>query len=147
MIINTDGFGEVEIDEKYILHFPVGIYGFEDVKEYALLEQGDDEFPVMIMQSIHNTFPSFVVLDPYFIKQDFSPQLPKEALKELKATTMDNLRFLVIAVVPKNINEMTVNLKSPVVINIENNLAMQVILENPDYSVRHRVFEEDGTVK
>ena len=34
MVIETREFGFIEIDEKDIIHFPYGIYGFEDIKDY-----------------------------------------------------------------------------------------------------------------
>ena len=35
--IMTTRFGEIEIDEKRKIHFPEGILGFPDSKEYVIL--------------------------------------------------------------------------------------------------------------
>ena len=40
----------------------------------------------------------------------------------------------------RQIKDSVVNMKSPIVINPENNLAKQVILENTDYPIRHNLF-------
>jgi len=55
------------------------------------------------------------------------------------------LNFFVVTVVPENIKDMTVNLKSPVVINFDKKIGAQVILENKEYTVRTRVFPDEGT--
>lgn len=144
MIINTRDFGYVEVDEKDVIHFPLGIIAFETVKEYVLLEQNDDDSPVMYLQSVHDTFPSFIVLNPFELIDEYAPTLPKDIEKELDVHSPDMLRYFVIAVVPKDIQNMTVNLKSPIVLNTENNKAAQVILENSAYPVRHYLFEKDG---
>ena len=36
MKINTNFFGEIEIDEKEIITFEKGMIGFEDIKKFAL---------------------------------------------------------------------------------------------------------------
>src|SRR5690554_4474678 len=135
MIINTRDFGQMEIDEADILRFPNGLYGFEDVHEYVLLEQGEEYSPILYMQAVHSEFPSFIVVDPYFIDEQYNPQIPQDILQELQADSPEMLRYLVIAVIPKNIRDMTVNMKSPIVINISNKKAMQVILDESPYQV------------
>lgn len=141
MVINTRDFGQIEIDESDILRFPEGLYGFEDVHEYVLLEPDEGHSPILYMQAVHSEYPSFIVVDPYFIDEQYDPQVPQDILQALKADSRDMLRFLAIAVIPQNIRDMTVNMKSPIVINISNKLAMQVILDESPYLVRQRVFE------
>ena len=42
--------------------------------------------------------------------------------------------------VPTDIEKMTANLKAPIVINMENNKAVQIIVED-DYQVKHPIYE------
>ncbi len=141
MVIETREFGFIEIDEKDIIHFPYGIYGFEDIKDYVILRQDtDNDDPVMWMQAVNNIHIRFVVLDPLFVVDAYNPELPGDVLKELNVRTYETLRYFLIAVVPKDIRDMTVNMKSPIVLNPENNKAVQVILEDANYSVRYYLF-------
>ena len=80
-------------------------------------------------------------LDPLSVVDEYKPDIPESLFEELGAKSIEMLRLFVIAVVPKDIKDMTVNLKSPIVVNIENNTAAQVVLENPEYPVRHFVFK------
>lgn len=141
MIIETREFGYVEINENDIIHFPNGIYGFEDIKEYVILQRNEDkDCPIMWMQAINDIHIRFVVFNPLFVVDKYEPEITDDILKMLNVSCKDMLRFYVIAVVPKDIKDITVNLKSPIVVNSENNQAVQVILENSEYAVRHFLF-------
>ncbi|HHV50830.1 MAG TPA: flagellar assembly protein FliW [Clostridiales bacterium] len=147
MVIETVEFGHVEINEEDIIHFPEGIYGIEAINDYVFLERNDLDVPIIWMQAVHNKHIRFVVFDPLFIVDEYQPEIPDDILGKLGAKSLDNLKFFVIAVVPKNIEDMTVNLKSPIVVNFETKKAYQVILENSDYSVRHFVFRDSGVAE
>ena len=53
-----------------------------------------------------------------------------------------DIRFLSIVVIPQDVSRMTANLKSPIVINAKKNIAMQVILDDEEYSTKHHILEE-----
>jgi len=36
--IVTKPFGQMEVDERQIIDFPEGIYGFEDIRKFAILD-------------------------------------------------------------------------------------------------------------
>lgn len=146
MIVKTLHFDHVEIADEEVLSFSEGIYAFEDIKEFVILKQDDDEGPIFWLQAIKDENLCFLIMDPRIVIDDYKPDIPEEILKKLEVTSEDYLRYFVIAVTPKNLNDTTVNLKSPIIINSENNVAMQVILDNNDYSIRHRVFEQSGKV-
>jgi flagellar assembly factor FliW len=57
-------------------------------------------------------------------------------------TDNSNIATLVIATVPDDFKDTTVNMKAPVVINKTRRLAAQVIL--PDYEFRRRLYTDEG---
>lgn len=144
MLIETRDFGPIEIQEDDIVHFPSGIYGFEDSKRFALLDTGSSA-GIMHLQCVDAPTPRFIVLDPFAIVEDYAPEVPEEALIKLRANSVEELSLLAIAVIPEDLNASTVNLKSPVAINFKEHLGMQVILGNPDYPVRFRLFDRERT--
>lgn len=144
MLIKTKDFEYIEVSEEDIITFPNGIYGFEDTKKYVMLKNPENKW-MMYLQSAENEDPRFILLDPYMLFSDYNPQLPEDSCNLLNASDMSELSFFVIAVVPENIKNMTVNLKSPVVINFNRKLGAQIILENKDYTVRTRLFSDEGT--
>ncbi len=144
MLIKTKDFEYIEISEDDIITFPNGVYGFEDAKKFVILKNPENKW-MMYLQSVENEDPRFILLDPYMIFEDYNPQLPEDAFDLLGTSEKSDLSFFVVAVVPENIKDMTVNLKSPVVINFNKKSGAQVILENKDYTVRTRLFSDEGT--
>ena len=54
--------------------------------------------------------------------------------------TPENTYILVTVTVPKNIEDFSVNLKAPVVINMDNRKGVQMIVED-DYPVKYKVYD------
>lgn len=142
--INTE-FGEMEISDKDIIHFEQGLLGFDEVTQYFLINH-DEQGMIMTMQNADGEVPQFVVLDPYAVIADYNPILPYSAVNYFGKSNVDNLKYLVIAVVKEDFNETVVNLKSPIVIDPKTQKAAQVILENSDYVMQYNVFSDKGDV-
>ena len=141
--IATRDFGEITVPKKSVLHFPQGIYAFEKEKSFVLISPlGQNAYP-MWLQSTQKEKPCFIVYDPFALAPDFHPLLNEESKQLLSFEEGDELHYLVIAVIPENYKNTTVNLKSPIVINKNKSLAAQVILEQ-DYTIRYPIFEEKG---
>ena len=83
-----------------------------------------------------------MVIDPLIFKKDYSPSLNEEVLHKLEVEEPTDIRFLSIVVIPQDTSKMTANLKGPIVINAKKNIAMQVILDNEEYSTKHYILEE-----
>lgn len=136
--INTE-FGDMDVSNKDIIHFDQGLLGFDDIKDYVLIKH-DEQGMIMTMQYADGEIPQFVVLDPFAVVTDYHPILPTTTLKQLGSKNSNDLKYLVIAVVRENYLDTVVNLKSPIVINPETRCAAQIIVENTDYSMQHKVF-------
>lgn len=147
MKINTKDFGIVEVEENAVYEFDSGLYGFEEVKRYAIFHQSFDGVSLLNLQAVDNISPSFLVLEPWDLYPDYCPTLTEEDLKLCDVSDINELIFLVITNVSTSIGELSVNIKSPVVLNPKSKKGRQVILQNPDYKVRYHPFlqeEKDG---
>ena len=141
--INTRDFGEIEINEDKVIEFPAGVFAFEDTRRFALISPlGDGVYP-MWLQSAEDTAPCFVVFDPTIIDGSYEVTLTgsEKTLLDIDDTT--NMRYLVIAKVPENFRDTTVNMKSPVVINCDRNVAAQFILPQ-DYPFRLPIYRNES---
>jgi flagellar assembly factor FliW len=154
MKAKTKFFGEIDIDDEQIILFPFGIYGFEEYTRFVLLHDEEDETGIFRwLQSVDEEFLCFTVMEPNMICGNYSPELPKNALRRLGADdggTVDgeDLIYVVITVICDEIENSTVNLLSPIIINSRNKVAAQVILEsyeprNSGYKTKHRIFDFD----
>lgn len=146
MLIKTKDFDYVNILEEDIITFPQGIYAYENSTKFVVLNNPENQW-MTHLQSVEDEQPRFILLDPYMFIDGYNPVLPDGTLEALKASNAKDLRFFVIAVIPKSVKDITINLKSPVVINFKERIGAQVILENSDYTVRTRLFACEGTVE
>ncbi|MCH5195310.1 MAG: flagellar assembly protein FliW [Oscillospiraceae bacterium] len=142
MKIETRDFGEVEIDESKIYTIPNGIIGFEDTKRYTLLSPlGEDTFP-MWLQAVDSKTPCFVVYDPMLIYSDYSFAISDEEQELLKITADSPYRCLAVAIVPDDYRKTTINLRCPIVVNTNDNIAMQIMLD--EYDFKCPVYSEEA---
>ncbi len=138
MKINTRDFGPMELNENELLSFRCPIFGYEELSRFALLANDATDDGISWLQSVENPDVCFVLLDPDALGLPYCPSLPSDTTLQLGET--GPIAFRLIAVVPENFQDTTVNMKSPIVINTEKRLAGQVILEE-DYPIRMRLFD------
>lgn len=143
MTINTRDFGEQEISEDKILKFPNGIYAFEDQHRFVMLSPlGNDVFPAWL-QSLDNENLCFIVFDPEQIVKDYSVTADEDCSQAIEKKRETSIRYLSLAVVPEEYKNTTVNLKSPIMINVDKMLAAQVIASE-DYPIKFPIFKKEG---
>lgn len=142
MYIKTLKFGEIEIDDTLIFEFIDPILGYEDIKKYTIIDAQKDS-PFKWLQAIDRYDVSFPVSIPLFFDIDYEFQIPEESQKKLNITNPDDLLILNIVNIPQaNPQLATINLLGPIVININNKKAAQLVLNSDKYSVRHRIFQD-----
>ncbi len=142
MKVNTRLFGEVDIAEDKIITLDKGIVGFPDLKHFTLIydTEKDDKTAIMWFQSLDEPQFAMPVAVPGDIVPEYNPTVNDELLAPLGELNEDNLYVLVTVKVPKNIEEMTINLKAPIIINTDTLKGGQLIVED-DYAVRYPVYE------
>ena len=142
MKIETKVFGEIEIDDERIIHFPGGIIGFPDLTDFALVHDEEKGIgAIHWMQSIQEPAFAIPVMDPLIVCPTYDPQVDDELLKPLGQLQGDDTLVMVTVTVPSDLTRMTVNLKGPVVINANTRKACQVIIEGEDYTVKFPVYD------
>lgn len=143
MIINTKVFGEVEITEDKIITFPGGIIGFPELKRFTLLHDEEQGVSAGIrwLQSLEEPGFAMPVMDPLVVKPDYNPEVNDELLSGIGELTADNLLVLVTVKVPSDLTQMSVNLQGPIVINVDERKACQIILDTDTYPVRFPIYE------
>ena len=129
MIIETRVFGEVDIDPAKIIHFENGIVGFPDLQDFALIHDSDqgDNAGIRWMQSIEEPAFAMPVMDPLTVKSDYNPEVDDEVLKPIGKLDPEEILVLVTVTVPKDLKKMSVNLRAPIIINVGERKAVQII--------------------
>jgi flagellar assembly factor FliW len=144
MLVNTRHFGEIDLDDNKILIFENGILGFEDYKKYTLLYDDEEgERPdISWLQSLEDPMLAIPVVSPFLVRPDFNPEVEDELLKPLGVLNDDNIVVLISITVPADVEKITANLKAPFIINSDTRRGAQLIVENSDYEVKYRFYDQ-----
>jgi len=143
MRLNTRLFGEIEVAEEKIITFPNGIIGFPDMTKFTLIydeEQGTGA-GIQWLQSLDEPVFAMPVMDPLTIKADYNPEIEDELLKHIGNVENDNLIVFVTITVPADITKMSVNLQGPIIINVDERKACQVIVDGELYPVKYPIYD------
>lgn len=143
MNINTRIFGEIEIANEKIITFEKGIIGFPEMRRFALLhneEKGKDA-GIRFLQSIDEPGFAMPVMDPLIVKPDYDPEVDDELLASVGELNQDNILVLVTATIPSDLTKMSVNLQGPIVINVDEHKACQIIVDGSLYPVKFPIYE------
>jgi flagellar assembly factor FliW len=144
MKLETTRFGILDIEEKQIIEFPDGLYGFEKESRFTLLPFNPNvESPMEWMQSFLSPHLAFVVTDPYLYVPDYKLKLMPEDKKQVSLDMDEPFLTRCIVTIPENYTEMTANLVAPVVINSQKGLAKQFVLTGMEYDTRHYLLPEE----
>ena len=141
MRLKTKYFGEIECSEEDKLHFPAGLFGFEEEKEFFLLPFEGGEGSLLCFQSAVTPGLAFVAMNPFSLKPDYAPVLTPAELEDMGVERSEDLCFYTLCVVRSPVSESTVNLRCPVAINDQTRQAVQVILEDGGYHMHHLLSE------
>jgi len=142
MKLETKPFGIINIDDKQKISFSKGIFGFENIKEYALLNAS--QWPFFWLQSIEVPDLAFVLIDPIIFRPDYEADVDSSDLAELnlKPDEKDKILIFAIVTVPSDPKKMTANLQGPIIINKELRIGRQLISLNKKWQVRHYIIDE-----
>lgn len=145
MKLDTIKFGEVEVDESLVFSFLDPILGYEHIAKYVLIDYNPDS-PFKWLQAVEDKSVSFPVTIPAMFGIEYTFTVPEEQAKLLSLTSIEDVLTLNIVNIPSGHPEQsTVNLLGPIIININNKNAIQMILQDDKYSVRHKLFK-DGEI-
>ena len=134
MIIETSRFGQVEVDENRLITFEEGILGFPNEHDYALIQTGEGS-GFYWLQSVDCHELAFVVCDPRLFVADY--QVPVK-LEELEKVGLDEPSDAQVFIIVNKVDSLlTGNLQGPLVVNVQNRRARQLVLSDKRYSTRH----------
>ena len=136
-------FGTIDVADDKIITMERGMIGFPNLTHFALIfdeEKKDKKFKIMWLQSMDDGEVAFPVADPIQLKEDYKPLVNEEIIAPLGEMTEDNTYILVTVTVPKRVEDFSINLKAPIVINMDTNKGAQIITED-DYPVKYKVYD------
>ncbi len=133
MIIETSRFGQLEVDPDRLINFEDGILGFPSQREYALVQTGEGS-GFYWLQSVSTPDLAFVVCDPRLFVADYRVPVKLEELECIGLCDPDNAQVFII--VNKVGDLLTGNFQGPLVVNVVNRCARQLVLSDKRHSTR-----------
>ena len=134
--------GEFEFNEENVLHFPLGIPGFDSQKKFILVTKKNIPY-FYFLQSVEDENLMFILTDPFIFYDDYSFQLTDEELLFLKIKNKiefgKDVFVFSIVTIKGNEKKFSLNLKAPVIINFREKIGKQVILYDYNYPVRFEI--------
>ncbi|NLL30320.1 MAG: flagellar assembly protein FliW [Clostridiales bacterium] len=131
--------GKMTYEENEIIYFEKGVPGFDGLKKY-IIKEVDEESPFKIMQSIEDVELGFIIISPFAVKEDYEIKLSQEIIENLNIQKQSEVLLYSIVKLDSKIENITANLKAPLVINIKAKKGQQYILDREGYSIREKVF-------
>ena len=133
-------FGPVDVHEDKIILFPRGLPGFPDCTEFVVMDH-DTDTPLKWLQCVDRPDVAFLVIEPEQILMSYGLDIPEPVLAFLgwqkeTGNPRDVIVFVILTVDDSN---LTANLRAPVVVNVANRRAQQMILDDPEIPFQHPV--------
>ncbi len=125
MTIHTARFGELEIDEKLIVHFPDGIMPFGKNLDFALLVDVDDS-PTAWLQSLQYPELAFWAGHAAKLFPEHEINIDRHHIKLMQTSEPEQLCVLVIISIQDG--KPVANLLAPILLNIDQGVGRQIIL-------------------
>lgn len=142
MIVNTKAFGEKEIDERQKIYFPLGLFGFEDYKDYIIFDA--PQKPFIWLQSLEESQIAFILIDPFIFSPKYEPKIGKNELNQIELESDKDEKSVIMSIVtiPQDGGAMTANLQGPLLINREKQIGKQCIAQDNRWTTKHDIVKE-----
>jgi flagellar assembly factor FliW len=132
-------FGPVAVADEEILHFPEGLPGFEELREFLLLSPPDFA-PVQFLVSLQDPEIGFPILAASLCLEKYTPAVHATELLDLGLSDPSGLAVYAVITFRHEEGQITANLRAPLFINPMARLGKQVILSDSTYTLHHRLL-------
>lgn len=143
MKLNTARFGEIEIEENRIFNFVMPIIGFDMLHKFIILDPNKDTL-FKWLQSIEDPALAFPIISVSALNLDYTIDLPDNIVETLDIKNVESLLVMNITSIPQeNPKGTTINLLAPLIFNLDNQNAAQVVLSGSGYDISYPMFKEN----
>jgi flagellar assembly factor FliW len=139
MKLNTKYHGVKEYKEEDIITFKKGLPGFENLKDFILFSVEENDL-FSILHSTENEEVGLVVVSPFSVVNDYEFKLSDNKIQELGIQSPEDVLVLNTVTLCSKVEDITANLKAPIIVNIKAKLGEQIIIDNDGYKVKHPLF-------
>ncbi|MGL4366915.1 MAG: flagellar assembly protein FliW [Brevinemataceae bacterium] len=129
----------MEILKDSVIVFQKPIFGFEHLKEFYLIPVEEPE-QFVLLQSKEDPEISFMLTQPKLFLSDYVLDIDDKDVEILDIQDHNDVIDFAIITIPESIQDMTMNILGPIVINTKNMYAVQSISNCAHYTTKCRLF-------
>ncbi len=82
-----------------------------------------------------------MVVDPFAIYQDYYVDVDDEEVSVLQIQDQQQLLTLCVMVIPEDVKQSRVNLRAPILINLQTSLGKQILQRNEELPIRYFLMQ------
>lgn len=128
MEVKTSRFGVLRVLPQDVISFDQGIVGFRELRRWCLL--ADADCPSLgWLQSVDSPEVALGIVSPRRFVPEFQLRAARQDLHELQLTAERDAQVVVI--VSRHEEGFSLNLRAPIVVNVENRKGCQVVSRDP----------------
>jgi len=143
MELTTMYSGLINYEEDNVIKFVEGLPGFEENRQFLIVLSNDDALPFHYLQSIEDTNLAFLITNPFLFVNPYDFEIPDDVVNQLKIKKPSDISIYSMTTIPDDLENTSINLTAPIIVNNANNLARQVILN--EYPVfKYFIFQPEG---
>ena len=124
MQVDTTRFGPVAIAPEDILLFSRGVIGFEEHRHWVLLADESSD-SVAWLQSLTDAEVALPMVSPRRFAPNYRVHITGSQLTPLELAVLD--RAFVLVVLSQNEHSLTINLRAPIVLNLDRRIGRQLV--------------------
>ena len=140
MKIETEFFGSIEFDRQSIITFPRGLPGFEQARSFVCVEQPGSR-PLVYLQSLDEPWLCFPTLPARAVEPSYAVEISPDEARTLglrNRGAVPETALLCLAILNTgDPSGPTANLLSPIAVNVERRIGLQVMQQHSEYDLRH----------
>jgi flagellar assembly factor FliW len=136
--IASRALGDLEVSPSVVMHFPVPLGGFPLYHAYALVPAARDG--LWWLQSMEDPEATFILADPFLHDSEYGFDIGDAEREALGIVDEGDAFGLVMITLPNAESPVaTANCRAPLVFNLRQQLAMQIISRDDRHDVRRPI--------
>ncbi len=121
--------GKIEYTDDSVYNFPEGLYGYKEYKDYVMWG-GEKYRPFKLLISVDDPNLFFPLINPKILIPDYKPKI-----KDIR----DWEFMYTIVTIGSSQEDVTVNMRAPILLSRKDRWGKQVILTDSNYLIRHKI--------
>lgn len=122
--------------------FEKGLPGFDGLKEFDLVAM--EQLGFFNLSASQDENISLLLVDPYMYFPNYEVEIDDAIMSRLNIKDANDVLILSVVTLNNDIEKVTLNLRAPIIVNINSGDAEQLILNREDYLVRQSLVVKRG---